>query len=283
MRRESRTKLSPDEPGRSVRFASTCEVDTVSTRSRLCLAVASLLISASQLASAQTWPTRPVTLVVPFSAGGSTDILARRVANDLSEQLGQQFVVENRGGANGNTGAGLVANAAPDGYTILFATPGPVATNKFLYTNLSFDPDRAFVPIVLIGESPLVIVATPRLPVKTLPELMARASSNPGKVNVGTPGVGSQAHLTMLLLEKLSGTTMTYVPYRGGSNVSSDLLGAGRSKSASITCRASSARSATARCAGSPLRAPSARRNCPMCQQSRNPDSPASNQRPGTR
>lgn len=225
MRRESRTKLSPDEPGRSVRFASTCEVDTVSTRSRLCLAVASLLISASQLASAQTWPTRPVTLVVPFSAGGSTDILARRVANDLSEQLGQQFVVENRGGANGNTGAGLVANAAPDGYTILFATPGPVATNKFLYTNLSFDPDRAFVPIVLIGESPLVIVATPRLPVKTLPELMARASSNPGKVNVGTPGVGSQAHLTMLLLEKLSGTTMTYVPYRGGSNVSSDLLG----------------------------------------------------------
>lgn len=197
----------------------------MSKRTRLYLAIAGCVLWAGQVPSAQAWPTRPVTLVVPFSAGGSTDILARRVASDLSEKLGQQFIVENRGGANGNVGAGFVANAAPDGYTILFATPGPVATNKFLYKSLSYDPDRAFVPIVLIAESPLVIVATPRLPVKTLQELLARAKSSPGKINVGTPGVGSQAHLTMLLLQKLSGTSMAYVPYRGGANVSSDLLG----------------------------------------------------------
>jgi tripartite-type tricarboxylate transporter receptor subunit TctC len=174
---------------------------------------------------AQSWHTRPITMVVPFPAGGAVDIPARQVANELSARLGQQVVIDNPSGANGNIGAAMVAKATPDGYTLMFSPPGVLTTNRFMYKSMPFDPDRAFMPVVLVAKSPLIIVANPKLPVRALPELIAYAKANPGKINVGIPSVGSQAHLTMELLQKHSGTQVTYVPYRGGVNVNADLLG----------------------------------------------------------
>ena len=133
--------------------------------------------------------------------------------------------MDNRSGANGNIGAAVVAKAEPDGYTLLFSAPGVLTTNRFMYKNMPFDPDRAFAPVILMAKSPLIIVANPRLPVRDLKELIAHAKVNPGKINAGIPSAGSQAHLTLELLAKQSGITMTYVPYRGGVNVNADLLG----------------------------------------------------------
>jgi tripartite-type tricarboxylate transporter receptor subunit TctC len=171
------------------------------------------------------WPSRPVTMIVPFVAGGGTDLLARALAQDLGERFGQQFVVDNRAGAGGNVGAGVVAKAAPDGYTILFGTPGPLANNKLMYKSLPFDPEQAFMPIVLIAKSPLIIAAKASLPVKDLEELAAYAKSNPGKLNVGVPGNGTLGHITSVLVQKALGISMTNVPYRGTALVVNDLLG----------------------------------------------------------
>lgn len=189
------------------------------------LIVAAVVAALPSIANAQTWPTRPITLVVPFAAGGAVDIPARQIAAELSPKLGQQIVVENRTGANGNIGAATVAKAEPDGQTLLFAPPGVLANNKFMFKNMPFDPDRAFAPIILVGKSPLVIAANKSVPVRNLQELISYAKANPGKLNIGTPGAGSQAHLTMELLQKSSGTRMTYVPYRGGANTNADLIG----------------------------------------------------------
>jgi len=179
----------------------------------------------AQSANAQSWPSRPVLMIVPFPAGGATDTLARTVANAFSSRFGQQFVVENHGGAGGNVGAGLVARATPDGYTILFGTPGPVATNKLMYKNLSFDPEKDFTPIVLIAKSPLIIVAHPSIPAKDLDELAVYAKAHPGKLNVGYPGNGTLGHITAVLLQNDLGISMTGVPYRGTAPLSTDLLG----------------------------------------------------------
>jgi tripartite-type tricarboxylate transporter receptor subunit TctC len=174
---------------------------------------------------AQAWPSRPVTLIMPFAAGGGTDLLSRALAQDLSERLGQQFIVDNRAGAGGNIAAGAVAKAAPDGYTILFGTPGPLANNKLMYKSLPFDPEQAFTPIVLIAKSPLIVAAKASLPVTNLKELTAYAKANPGKLNVGIPGNGTLGHVTAVLLEKELGISMAIVPYRGTALVINDLLG----------------------------------------------------------
>jgi tripartite-type tricarboxylate transporter receptor subunit TctC len=194
---------------------------------RLVLTLAALVWAAASpsFAQAQAWPTRSVTLVVPFPAGGANDIPARQLATELSLKLGQQFVVDNRSGANGNIGAAVVAKAEPDGYTLLFSAPGVLTTNRFMYKNMPFDPDRAFVPVILMAKSPLIIVANPRLPIRNLKELIEHAKANPGKLNAGIPSAGSQAHLTLELLARQNGVTLTYVPYRGGVNVNADLLG----------------------------------------------------------
>ena len=164
-------------------------------------------------------------MILPFAAGGGTDLLARALAQDFGERFGQQFVVDNRTGAGGNVGAGAVAKAAPDGYTILFGTPGPLANNKLMYKNLPFDPEQAFTPIVLIAKSPLIIAAKMSLPVKDIKELTAYAKANPGTLNVGVPGNGTLGHITSLLLQKELGIRMTDVPYRGTALVINDLLG----------------------------------------------------------
>ena len=187
-------------------------------------ALAALVIFAPCAAAAQGWPSHPITMVVAFGAGGSLDIPARRLAAELSIKLGQQVVVENRPGANGNIGSAYVAKSNPDGYTLMFSPPGPLATNRFMYKNMPFDADRAFAPIILLAKSPMVIAANPKLPVGNLQELISYAKAHPGKVTVGTPGMGSQVHLAMELLQKISGSQVTYVPYRGAAGSSADAL-----------------------------------------------------------
>jgi tripartite-type tricarboxylate transporter receptor subunit TctC len=199
--------------------------DLVRSRTSL-YALASLLIAlGSGTAAAQNWPLHPVTMVVPFGAGGSLDIPARRLAAELSPKLGQQVVVENRSGANGNIGGAYVAKSNPDGYTLMFSPPGPLTTNRFMYKNMPFDADRAFAPIILVAKSPMVFAAYPKLPVNNLQDVIAYAKANPGKVTIGTSGVGSQVHLAMELLQKSSGTQMTYVHYRGAAGSTADAIG----------------------------------------------------------
>jgi tripartite-type tricarboxylate transporter receptor subunit TctC len=193
-------------------------------RTTIGISFLALLAFAPSFAHAQSWPARPITMIVPFAAGGSIDIPARRVAGALSQKLGQTVVVENRAGANGNIGGAVAAKAEPDGYTLMFAPPGVLMTNRFMYKNMPFDADKAFAPIILVGKSPLVLAANPQVPVHNLQELIGYAKANPGKLNVGIPGVGAQAHLTMELLQKQAGTKMNYVPYRGAAGSGADLI-----------------------------------------------------------
>jgi tripartite-type tricarboxylate transporter receptor subunit TctC len=171
------------------------------------------------------WPSRPVTMIVPFPAGGSSDILARAMAEHVGAAIGQSIVIENRGGAGGNVGASAAAKAAPDGYTILFATTGPAATNTLMYKNLTFDSRRDFAPIGLVGKTPVIITARPDAPVKDLKDLIAYAKANPGKLSAGFPGNGTLGHITGVLLRQQGGVDVKEVQYRGGGPIISDLLG----------------------------------------------------------
>ena len=192
--------------------------------------VAALLLAGGTLAAAvsaagaQSWPNRVITLVVPFPAGGPSDVIARTMAADLTEKLGQQVVVENRAGAAGNVGFAAVAKAAPDGYTLLLGTTS-VVNNRFIYRNLSFDTDRDLAPIVLISKTPIVFAAHPSTGIKTLADLITRAKANPGKLNYGSPGHGTAAHITAELLQTIAGFKITHVPYKGSSPMITDLLG----------------------------------------------------------
>ena len=173
---------------------------------------------------AETWPSRPVTIICPFPAGISTDILTRVVATALGDALGQQFVVENRPGASGNIGGAMAAKAAPDGYTLFTGTLGPTVTNKFLYRNMGYDPDQAFAPIMLLASSPLILIGSPKIPPTNLKELVAYARQHPGKLNAGTVGQGSQAHITLELINQLAGTSIVHVPYRVTTQSLTDLI-----------------------------------------------------------
>jgi len=187
-------------------------------------ALFALALAFPAIASAQTWPARPVTFIVPFSAGGSVDLVARAVAAELSEKLGQQFIVDNRSGAGGNIGGAAAAKAAPDGYTLMFGTPGPIATNKLMYKSLPYDPERDLLPVILVSQSPLVIVGSLSTPAKDLKELIAYAKANPGKVNVGVPGNGTLGHITSVLLQQETATEMVNVPYRGSGPLIGDVV-----------------------------------------------------------
>ena len=185
-----------------------------------------LVVSASAAATAraENWPSRFITVVVSFPAGGPTDVLARAVAGELADKLGQQVVVENRSGAGGNVGAAYVAKSAADGHTLLFATTS-VVNNRFMYRNVPFDADRDFVPIILISKTPIVLVASPASGLKSLDTLIARAKANPGKINLGSPGHGTVAHIAAESLQKLADFKLTHVPYRGSAPMIADLLG----------------------------------------------------------
>lgn len=178
-------------------------------------------------ASAQTavYPDRPVTLVVPFVPGGTTDIVGRIVADGLSKKLGQSVVVDNRGGAGGNIGAAVVANAKPDGYTLLMGYNGTNAINPSLYSKLSWDPIKSFEPLSMIARVNNAVVVHPSLPIKSLPELVSYARANPGSLNYGSAGAGSIFHLAGEMLEQQTGIRMTHVPYKGAAPALTDLMG----------------------------------------------------------
>lgn len=184
-----------------------------------------VLAAATTTASAQTWPTRTIKLILPASPGGSSDPIARLIADELSNSLHQAVIVENRPGANGNIGAAFAARATADGYTLVLGWPGTFVSAVTLYGAKPFDPERDFEPIVLVGSVPNVIVINPSLPVKTIEELTAYAKKYPDKLNFGSTGSGSSYHLSGELYKKTFGVNMTHVPYTSPGAVFTDLLG----------------------------------------------------------
>lgn len=188
------------------------------------LAIA-LSILAATSAQGQAWPSRPVTIVVPFAAGVTGDIVARGLVEYLSTTLGQPFVVDNRSGAGGNIGGSVVAKAAPDGYTLLLSTTGPASINKLTYKSMPYDPQRDLTPIVLFGKAPVIIVARNTLPAKTLREFVEYAKQNPGKVTAGYPGNGTQGHIAGELLQSSAGISFAQTQYRGSPAIITDILG----------------------------------------------------------
>jgi tripartite-type tricarboxylate transporter receptor subunit TctC len=184
---------------------------------------AAALPTVSRFAWAQAYPTRPVHLIVGFAAGGGQDVLARLLGQWLSERLGQSFVVENRPGAGGNIGAEAVVRAAPDGYTLLVIGP-PNAINATLYDKLNFDFIRDIAPVAGISRMPNVMEVNPSFPAKTVPEFIAYAKANPGKINMATGGNGTSNHVSGELFKMMTGINMVHVPYRGGGPALSDLI-----------------------------------------------------------
>jgi tripartite-type tricarboxylate transporter receptor subunit TctC len=185
---------------------------------------AAALPAAARFAFAQTYPARPVHVIAGFAAGGGVDITARLIGQWLSDRLGQTFVIENRPGAGGNIGTEVVANAAPDGYTLLLATV-PNAVNATLYEKLNFNFVRDIAPIGGIIRVPQVILVHPSVPAKTLPEFIAYAKANPGKVNMASAGNGSAPHMAGELFNVMTGVNLVHVPYRGQGPALTDLLG----------------------------------------------------------
>ena len=202
------------------------------TNRRLALAaaasVAITFIASPALAQA-TWPTKPVRIVVPFAPGGTTDILARAIAPELSRAFGQQFVVENRAGAGGNIGADLVAKAPNDGYTLLMGTVGTQSINKWLYTRMPFDPQKDFVPITLVAGVPNVMVVNAEKAaarnIQSVADFLKYAKANPGKLNMASSGNGTSIHLAGELFKSMTGTFMTHFPYGGSGPALLGLVG----------------------------------------------------------
>jgi tripartite-type tricarboxylate transporter receptor subunit TctC len=176
-------------------------------------------------AQAQSYPSRTVTLVVPFPPGGGTDIGARVVAQKLSEKWGQTVIVENKPGAAGNIGLDFASKAAPDGYTILMGNIGTQAINPSLYRSLPYDPDKSFAAISLVAELPLALVAAPTLAASTPVELFALAKAKPGEITYGSSGGGGSPHLAAALMESEAGLSLVHVPYKGGGPMMQDVIG----------------------------------------------------------
>ncbi|CAB3731752.1 hypothetical protein LMG3458_04907 [Achromobacter deleyi] len=191
----------------------------------LLLAAAALTAGAAPALAADAYPSRPVTLVVPFPPGGPTDALARRLAEKLKTPLGQTVIVENRAGAGGNIGSEYVAAAKPDGYTILFGTSGPLAINVSLYKNQGYNPETSFAPIIRIGHLPNILVVNPSVPANNAQELIAYARKNPDKLSYASSGNGASSHLAGILFNQMAGTQVMHIPYKGTGPALNDLLG----------------------------------------------------------
>jgi tripartite-type tricarboxylate transporter receptor subunit TctC len=185
----------------------------------------SVVLCAPAAAHAQSWPSRPVTIVVPFAAGGGNDVLARLLAQRMSAALGQPFVIDNRPGAAGTLGARAVAKAVPDGYTLMVGHSGVFAIAPALYANPGYDPRKDFAPVGLIGSYQQMLVVHPSLPVHSVGDLVALAKREPGKLTYATAGVGSGSHLSTELFAAMAGIRLTHVPYRGTGAMQADLVG----------------------------------------------------------
>lgn len=190
---------------------------------RAALAAAAALVCGA--AAGQSYPAKPVRIIVPFPAGGGYDFNARNIAQKLADSLGQPFVVENRAGANGNIGSDVVAKAAPDGYTLLLGGIGPQALSVALYPKLPYDPERDLQPISLVAAQPNLLVVKPALPVKSLAEFIGYAKANPGKLSVGSAGNGSGQHFGLEQLKQDAGINAVHVPYKGAAPLHAALLG----------------------------------------------------------
>ncbi len=187
--------------------------------------IALLLVAAATHAAGQTWPTKPIRLVVPFPPGGAVDFYARVVQQPLSEALGQTVVIDNKAGASGMVGAEMVAKSPPDGYTLLIGNIASLAINVGIYPKMAYDPAKDFTPVVRTVDVNYVLVVHPSVPAKTVPELVAYAKANPGKLSYGSAGSGSLPHLGTELFKAQTGVDMVHVPYKGGGPMVTDLLG----------------------------------------------------------
>jgi len=189
------------------------------------LAIGLLLTArADTRAQAQTYPDHVIRLIAPFPAGGLADVLARAVSDEMSRSLGQPVIVENRAGAGGNVGAEYVAKSAPDGYTLMMASAGILTANQFLYAQMPFDPETAFIPVSIVADMPMMVVVNPKVAVQSLADLIALARAAPGKLNFGSPGTGTTGHLGLAMLMHVAGVKITHVPYRGAAPAIQDLL-----------------------------------------------------------
>lgn len=187
------------------------------------LLLAALL--AAPHAAAESWPSRPLRLVIPFAPGGPVDIVGRVTALKLTETLGQQVIVDNRAGAGGNIALDIVAKAGPDGHTLLMGANGPIAINPGLYANMPVDPERALAPVSLVASSAMILVAHPALPASGVKELVALLRARPGSVHYASSGSGSTAHLASELFGSMAKVKMTHVPYKGAGPALTDLVG----------------------------------------------------------
>ena len=194
-------------------------------RKLLPAAVGAMMFLQAAGAAAQAWPAKPVRLMVPFPPGGSTDIVARIVAQKLSERLGQSIVIENRGGAGGTIGTALIARSAPDGYNLAIASTSTHVVAPGVYSKLEYDPIKDFAPIGTMAISPYLLVVNPSVPAKTVQELIALAKKQPGKLNYASAGVGSTTQLAMEMLKAASGTYMLHIPYNGNGPAGTAVIG----------------------------------------------------------
>jgi tripartite-type tricarboxylate transporter receptor subunit TctC len=196
------------------------------SRMGLCLVLSMvLLVSTMDSSFAQTYPTKPIRIIVPFAPGGGSDILSRILGPKLTKSWGQSVIVDNRGGAGGIVGTEMVAKAPPDGYTLTMGYIGTHAINPSLYPKLSYDPVKDFAPVALVAAMPNILVVHPSLPVKSVQELIALAKSKPGELNYGSGGVGTAPHLAGELFNYMAGVKMVHIPYKGSGPALTELLG----------------------------------------------------------
>ena len=191
---------------------------------KLLLVLGCLLALPQVQAQPQSFPTKPIHLIVPFAPGGSADAMARLLADQLRAQLGQPVIVDNKPGAGGNIGGDMVARAPADGYTVLIAASGPIVINPSLYSKMSYDPVKDLRPVTQLVQEPNLMVINPKIPAKTVAEFIAYAKSRPKEISFGSPGNGTPAHLAGEWFNQLTGTTMVHVPYRGTALALNDLL-----------------------------------------------------------
>jgi tripartite-type tricarboxylate transporter receptor subunit TctC len=197
---------------------------SMSIRKSLFIAGAAIA-AAFTSAQAQNYPTRPITLVIPFAPGGSTTIVGRGVAEKMGELLGEKIIVDNRPGAGGTVGTRAVAKSEPDGYTLVLGYTGTLAIGPSLYKNVGYDPRKDFAPIGMIGNAPNSLVVNPSFPAKTVAELITYAKANPGTINFGSAGAGTASHITGEYFARAAGITLVHIPYKGTGPALTDLLG----------------------------------------------------------
>jgi tripartite-type tricarboxylate transporter receptor subunit TctC len=197
---------------------------TVAQRVILGAALGFAVVASGGTAGAQNYPTRPISVIIPFAGGSASDVVSRIMLDRMSKSMGQPIVVENKPGAGGNTGTAIAAKAAPDGYTLVGAGSGPIAANVTLYKTLGYDPQKDLAIISPFAAFTIVVVVSEKLPVKSLSELIAYAKANPGKLNYGSVGIGSSQHLAGEYFSQVTGTKLTHVPYRNIAQYGPDLI-----------------------------------------------------------